>query len=486
MENTLFYGDNLTILREHIDGGSIDLIYLDPPFNSKATYNILYKEPNGLASSAQVTAFEDSWHWTEETANSFEEIIDDKLVSTDIKDMMLAFRKFIGLNDMMAYLSMMCIRLIGLQRVLKNTGSIYLHCDPTASHYLKIVMDTIFGKRNFRNEIAWCYTGASSPGQKQFPRKHDIIFWYSNNTDKWIFNHDDIRIPYSESTLNRIKAGELGGKSAESVFHGKRTKRTMHKQGKIPEDWWLIPVLGSTAKERLGYPTQKPERLLERIIKASTSEGDMVLDPFCGCGTTIMVAQGLRRKWIGIDITHLATTLIKKRLYDMWGLEAKKDYDVVGEPTDLASAKELASQNRYQFEWWGLSLIGAQPYKGKIKGSDKGIDGVIYFKNVGGEIKKAMVQVKSGNVGVDKVRDLCHVVNREKAVMGFFITLHQPTKDMIKEALGEGFYKHKGSSFQKIQILTIESLLSGTMPSAPFYYSGLRQSGKHIPDQLTI
>ncbi len=469
MKNTLYYGDNLDILRNNIPSESIDLIYLDPPFNSKADYNILYKEPTGEPSDAQITAFEDTWHWTEETERTFKEIVDT--APPNVVDMMTAFRKFIRRNDMMAYLTMMCIRLLELKRVLKSTGTIYLHCDPTASHYLKIVMDTIFGAKNFRNEIVWCYSGGGIP-KNDFPRKHDIILRYTKS-DEYFYN--PIYRPYTRGTIERGRTPCKGN-------------RALNPLGTPLPDWWfsnlecdhcgkklsanLKRIASPTDPENLGYPTQKPEELLERIISTSTpNDSDkIILDPFCGCGTTITAAQKLNRKWIGIDITHLAINLIKWRLKNMFNLEPKKDYNIIGEPEDLAGAKELASQNRYQFQWWALSLINARPYGNKKKGADTGIDGLIYFYVDRDKVGKAIVQVKSGNVSVKDIRDLCHVIDREKAEIGIFITLKKPTRVMVKEAIKKGFYKSESfnKDFPKIQIYTIEELLQGKMPQIPY------------------
>jgi site-specific DNA-methyltransferase (adenine-specific) len=454
LKNALYYGDNLRILSEYVPDNSIDLIYLDPPFNSKADYNILFKEPTGESSEAQITAFEDTWHWTEETEATFQEIV--KTASANVIEMMTAFRQFVGLNDVMAYLTMMCIRLVELKRVLKPSGSIYLHCDPTASHYLKILMDTVFGKKNFRNEIVWCYT-SGGVSKRYFGKKHDTILFYTRS-DQYYFQ--PVYRPYSEKTVKRGLT-----KVKEKYF-----EKGLRKEGALFQDWWEIqPILSPTSKERLGYPTQKPEVLLERIIRVSSKESDLVLDPFCGCGTTIAVAQRLRRSWIGIDITHLAINLIKWRLKDMFGLQSKKDYTVIGEPEDLAGAKELASQNRYQFQWWASSLIDAKPYRDKKKGSDTGIDGFVYFHDEKDKIGKGIVQVKSGKVSVKDARDLGHVIEREKAQIGLLITLEQPTREMKKEAAGKGLYESKAfkGKFPRIQILTIEDLLSGKTPSTP-------------------
>ncbi|MBA7532881.1 hypothetical protein ES705_25111 [subsurface metagenome] len=298
--NLLYYGDNLKIIREHVPDNYVDLIYLDPPFNSKATYNILFQETTDLASEAQITAFEDTWHWGHEAEKTYQEIINK--APANIVEVIIAFRKFMGNCDMMAYLIMMCIRLVELKRVLKDTGSLYLHCDSTASHYLKILLDMVFSKINFRNEIVWCYRQGGR-GQRSWARKHDTILYYVKGKD-WIFNGDSVRVPY-EGTGGYVSKGR-------NIVGGKEYK--LNPLGKIPEDWWDIPALTPTSKERLGYPTQKPEALLERIIKASSNEGGVVLDPFCGCGTTVVVAQSLKRKWIGIDITHLAINLMKWRL----------------------------------------------------------------------------------------------------------------------------------------------------------------------------
>jgi len=464
-DNKLYYGDNLKILRDYIKDESINLIYLDPPFNSKANYNILYKEPTGEASRAQITAFEDTWHWGVDATTTFQEIVDT--APPNVVEMMLAFKKFIGTNDVMAYLTMMCIRLIELKRVLKNTGTIYLHCDPTASHYLKILMDTIFGKSNFINEIIWAYRGGGTP-KKDFGRRHDVILRYSK-TEDYLFYPDSVRIPYQAEGLGRTDDAMWGKhKGTDKVYKP-------HPLGKVPEDWWLMNIINANDPERLGYPTQKPESLLERIINASSRPGDVVLDPFCGCGTSIAVAQRLKRKWVGIDVTHLAINLIKLRMNDMFKIKPKTDYMVIGEPEDLDGAIELASQNRYQFQWWSVSLIeNARPYQDKKKGSDTGIDGIVYFEGD----KKAILQVKSGHVSVKDIRDLGHVIDRENAEIGIFITLEEPTAPMKKEALQKGFYKSDffKKDYLKIQILTTKNLLQGKKPDVPLQMEMLKKA----------
>jgi len=469
MENrTLYFGDNLEILDKKIPDESFDLIYLDPPFNSNRSYNVLFKE--GLQDSeAQIRAFEDSWHWTSESKEVFDHLV-RKTKSANISDLMLALEQLLGHNDVLAYLSMMTIRLIELHRVLKKTGTLYLHCDPTASHYLRIILDVIFGKNNFRNEIIWCYRGAGYP-KKDFGKRHDVIFRYSKGSE-YIFNLDDVREEYAEATKERFKhhIGNIrGGKDFGN--------QELNPLGKQPDDWWQIQPVAPSAKERLGYPTQKPEVLLERIIKASSREGDWVLDPFCGCGTTIAVAETLNRNWVGIDITALAINLVKHRLRDACKL-GNKQINVDGLPTDLTGAKELFKKDPFEFEYWALDLVNAMPAQSKSKenmrGADQGIDGIIRFHkdklNGKSEYGKAVVQVKGGGVQRNQIATLKGDVEREKAEAGIFITLEKPTKPMLREAVDAGKFTVPITykcEFPKIQILTIEELLQSKKPNLP-------------------
>ncbi|MFH0852101.1 MAG: DNA methyltransferase [bacterium] len=512
---TLYFGDNLEILRKKIPDESFDLIYLDPPFNSNRSYNVLFKE--GLQDSpAQVHAFEDSWHWSHESVENFEYLVSK--TNADISNLMQALEKMIGHNDMMAYLTMMAVRLIELHRVLKKTGSLYLHCDPTASHYLKIVLDAIFGKTNFRNEIIWKRSVPHNDAQK-FGMQHDIIFYYAK-ADKYFWNRQFS--PLSEDYIKNFykhkdKEGRIyqltsitapGGRGPKYEFLGvtrnwRYTKENMQKlyeqgliiqtsEGTVPrfkryldeqkgvtlQDLWddILPLQGQSS-EYLGYTTQKPEKLLERIINASTKSGDWVLDPFCGCGTTVSVAERLKRNWVGIDVTALAINLIKRRLQDQFGLGAKQ-INVDGLPTDLTGAKELFKKDPFEFEYWALDLIDAMPAQSKTKenmrGADKGVDGVITFhkKVIDGKIEygKAIVQVKGGTVHRDDIATLKSDVEREKADAGIFITLENPTKPMLQEIVDMGSFKAPITGdfeFPKIQILTIEELLKGKIPQLP-------------------
>jgi len=463
--NVLYFGDNLEILCKYIPDNSIDLIYLDPPFNSKKDYNILFKENGGVESEAQIKAFTDTWHWTQTAANTLRDIEMD--APEKVGRLIRALYDAIGSNDVMAYLVMMTVRLVELHRVLKPTGSLYLHCDPTASHYLKLVLDQIFGPVNFRNEIVWCYTGPAR-ALSDFADKHDVIFRYSKGK-KVTFNPDAIRVPYSESFLSR--RGYAEGKGG--IYKGRirsQEETEAYKKGKVPEDWWNdIPTGGQLSrKERLGYETQKPLALLERIIRASSNEGDVVLDPFCGCGTAVVAAQKLDRKWIGIDITHLAVNLMRNRLKDSF---PSIKFEVIGEPKDLESAKALARQKpdgRYQFQWWALGLIGARPLGEKKKGADKGIDGVIHFiDDPSGAVSRVVVQVKSGHIGVNAVRELETVAKND--AIGVLITLEPPTTPMTVEAVAAGYYHSPiwNKDYPKIQTLTVEELLHGKTVDMP-------------------
>lgn len=446
-ENILYYGDNLDILQRYIKDETVDLIYLDPPFKSNKDYNVLFAEQNGSRSAAQIEAFKDTWQWDKGSARAYEEIVE---VGGKVSRVMQAFHTFLGESDMLAYLAMMAPRLVELKRVLKPTGSIYLHCDPTASHYLKMLMDAIFDPRNMQNEIIWGYrTGGVS--KRRFARKHDTILFYGKNEQPKFFPMKE-RI-YYEKPFFTSEQDEKGRYFADVYIR----------------DVWddVKPVINVSA-ERLEYPTQKPEALLERIIEASSNEGDMVLDPFCGCGAAIAVAHRLKRRWIGIDITHLAITLIRHRLADAWAHHRlpgwKPQYEVIGEPKDLSGARELAKSKPYQFQWWALGLVGARPVEQK-KGADKGIDGRLYFHDEPDsektKTKQIILSVKAGHTGVSHIRDLRGVIEREKAQIGVLISMEKPTKPMRTEAASAGFYKSPWGKHPTLQILTIEELLNG-------------------------
>jgi len=506
-KNKLYFGDNLKILREYVTDASVDLIYLDPPFNSSATYNVLFKEKSGEESAAQIMAFEDTWGWGLEPEAVYKEIVTTG--PRKLADLMQALLAFLGRNDMMAYLVMMAIRLVELHRVLNPSGSIYLHCDPTASHYLKLLMDSVFRPENFLAEVTWKRTGTHSDAKRWSPVA-DILLHYSKDrnpiwhplhephSEEYIaskyrytdpdgrkYRLDNMTSPkprpnmmytwkghvspplgwrYSKETMAKLDAdGRIWYPDSKSKRPQLR-RYLDEMEGVLTGNVWTdIDPINSRAQERLGYPTQKPEALLERIIKASSNEGDVVLDPFCGCGTAIAVAERLKRRWIGIDITYLAVNLVQRRLRDTFHNDLSP-YEIIGAPTDVQGAEALKEINPYQFEWWAVDLVNARPAKDHKKGADTGIDGYInFFDDKSGQAKQVIVQVKSGYVGVSHVRDLKGVIEREKAAIGALITLREPTKPMLTEAAATGFYEPKDlpGRYPRLQILTIAELLAG-------------------------
>jgi len=502
--NRLYYGDNLDVLQRHVDDESVDLVYLDPPFNSSATYNVLFAERDGTQAASQITAFEDTWKWDQAAARAYERVVES---GGRVSQAMQAFRTFLADSDMLAYLAMMAPRLIELRRVLKQTGTLYLHCDPTASHYLKVLLDGIFGPERFLNEIIWKRTSAHSSARRYGP-VHDVLLVYGKTDEyKWnrlfqpyepeyidtFFDQEDEdgrRWKRMDLTGAGVRHGETGkvwrgldvtakGRhwayppkvldelDAKQRIHWPAKAGGMPRLKQYPEDlpgvplqdvWTDIRPLHNLAAERLGYPTQKPEALLERIIQASSDERDTVLDPFCGCGTTIAAAQKLNRHWIGIDITYLSITLIRSRLTDTFG--GTVAFEVVGEPVSLPDATRLAADDPYQFQWWALGLVGARPVE-EQKGADKGIDGRIYFHVGDSETRQIILSVKAGHVSVSHVRDLRGVLARDKADMGVLISLEEPAAAMFKEVAGAGFYASPWGKHARLQLITIEDLLTG-------------------------
>ncbi len=524
----LYYGDNLEIMREFIADESVDLVYLDPPFNSKRNYNVIF------GTDAQIEAFKDSWNWNYQAEEEYQLLI--KEAPSSVVSLIDSFNGFLGKNDMLAYIVMMTTRLLQLKRILKPNGSIYLHCDPTASHYLKIVMDSIWGDKNYLNEIIWQRTSSHNNAKRWGP-VHDVILFYGKSEH---YNWYDHKQEYSDEYIEnyykfqddkgKFRLSDLTGKGASKGVSGLtwreidpgKAKRhwaipaidSIPDWVKIPsdfKDWgtiekleflninnlihfpkksggvpqykrYLLPNKGvkvqdvitdiqpiqSHAREKLHYETQKPRALLERIIMASSQEGDVILDPFCGCGTAIDAAEKLGRSWIGIDITHLAINLIERRMRDTY---PELQYEVLGIPRDLLSAQKLAERDKYQFQYWALNLIEARPPGiDKKKGSDGGIDGLIFFHQTTEKLGKVIVSVKGGkNIGLAMIKELISTVDNNGADMGIMLTLTPPTKNMLAEASKCGFYTHEfnGQTFPKIQILAIEDILNGQKPAMP-------------------
>ena len=475
---------------------------------------MLFAERDGTQAAAQIKAFEDTWRWDEGAARAYEDVVE---AGGRVSQAMQAFRTFLGENDMLAYLAMMAPRLVELRRVLKPTGSLYLHCDPTSTHYLKLLLDAVFGPKQFRNEVTWKRTSSHANVSQRYGVVQDRLLFYTK-TDEWTWNQsytkyepDYIETFFDQedkqgrryarrdltASMQRASSGQIyewkgitppasrcwamtkdrmDALDASGRIHWPKKKTGMPRLKRYPEDlpgvpmadiWTDIKIMHNLSAERLGYPTQKPEALLERIISASSNEGDVVLDPFCGCGTTVAAAQALGRQWIGIDVTNLAITLIRHRLKDAYGDDIEQTYQVIGEPVSVPDAEALAAADPYQFQWWALGLVGARPADGK-KGADQGIDGRIYFHDGDtGKTKQIVLSVKAGKLHAPYVRDLRGVVEREQAALGALLTLHTPTRAMRTEAASAGFYDSPWGQHPRVQILTVGELLAGKKLDAP-------------------
>lgn len=511
--NHLWFGDNLTILREEIATESVDLVYLDPPFNSNANYNVLFRTPADEAASAQVEAFRDSWTWGNEAQWALDEIMRR---GGSLAAIIQALHMALAESDMMAYLVMMAQRLSELRRVLKQTGSLYLHCDATASHYLKIVLDAVFAPTLFDAEIIWKRTNARSTGGK-WPRLHDVILVYKAGNTR-VFHPqqikgDQLKLPHTLITgvdgkkyqtyeltgAGVTKDGESGrpwhgynpspmgrhwGKSVaelerldfQGLIHWPKNggwPRRLAAEPFIPEDrmitvgdvWTDIDRLNQKAAERLGYPTQKPVALLDRIIRASSNPGDVILDPFCGCGTTVAAAQAAGRRWIGIDVAYHAIKVIEDRLASMPGAVS---YELGGIPRDFDSAVRLAQKDKFQFQWWANYLVGVQALKEVRKGPDRGIDGSMFFMNGPRGWGRILTSVKGGqHVGAKDVREFKAVIDRERAELGLFICLNDATREMKSEAASFGFAETAHGHLPRLQIVTITDWFRGARPTLP-------------------
>jgi site-specific DNA-methyltransferase (adenine-specific) len=540
--NALYYGDNLDMLRDYIDDESVDLVYLDPPFNSNRDYSVIFKDESGRQSDAQIVAFEDTWHWGPRAERSLAYLTTTTRhrgsVPSTVSTLIDAMVRGIGKNQMLAYLVEMTIRLVELHRVLKPTGALYLHCDATASHYLKIVLDAIFGPANFRNDVVWkrkAGRGETNVAAIRFGVTVDNILFYAKSAAAPLVRqyrpsnpaYINSKFTHVDATGRRYRLDNITSPSPRPnlVYQYKgiqppangwavspQRMAQMDREGRlyIPADptkriqrkryldelpgetvdslWDDIPPINSQAKERQGWPTQKPLALLDRIIAASSNPGDLVLDPFCGCGTAVVAAQKLGRRWIGIDITYLAIGVMKRRLEDSFpGLQV----EVINRPTEIGWAREAAqsAEGRYELQWWALDLVGAMPIGGtRKKGADKGVDGVLTFPDRLGKMESVIVSVKSGKVNSSMVRDLVGVVQREKAAVGLFVTLEGPTRAMRDEAAQAGLFTTAGGrDYPKIQILTIDELLNqGKAPQIPAYVLPPYPRASRIPVAVGI
>jgi site-specific DNA-methyltransferase (adenine-specific) len=520
--NRLYYGDNLEVMRAQMADESVDLIYLDPPFNSARDYNVLFKQAKKDENQAQIVAFEDTWQWSK---RHYDEFFDD-VSHARLFDLMTSLHRILGNSEMMAYLVMMAPRLLQMHRVLKPTGSLYLHCDPTASHYLKLLLDMIFGPIQFRNEVIWKRT-TSHNDAKKYADIHDVILYYSKGSNI-IWN--PLYIQQSEKYLkthynrtdsqgrvyrldNIIRSASMGPRPNLAYQYKNYTPKwgwrvvrdkleKLDKDGRIewsangipylvryldemkgttmPSIWDDIPPVNSQAQERMGYPTQKPLTLLERIITASSNPGDVVFDPFCGCGTAVVAAEKLGRGWLGIDVTFIAVDLMIARLARDFGLRREVDYKVIGDPKDNYSARKLFEQSPKQFEVWAVGLVQGVPQPDKV--GDRGVDGKVYFQDLDGQLQFAIVQIKGGHLTPGLIRDFAHVIDREKAALGFFISLETPTKGMHDAADELGFFTApSGRKIPRMQLRTIKELLDEGKPfDFPVGYQLKSGSGKQV------
>lgn len=523
VENSLYFGDNLHVLRRYISDESVDLVYLDPPFNSNADYNVVFTASSGRGHRAQIQAFEDTWHWSDEAEEALDEI---RAKGGSCAAIVRSLREALGPTDMMAYVVMMAVRLSEMHRVLKSTGSLYLHCDPTASHYLKLVLDSIFGPSNFRSEITWKRSSSHGNVSRGYGALTDRLLFYTKSGDfKWNQQYHKLNDEYIASKFNStdpdgrrwqsvslrnpavrpnlqfeyrasngisyqphpngwaVSEPRLREYDAQGRLHfPRKTDGTLRLKQYLDERpgtrlqnlWDDISAINSQADERLGYPTQKPISLLERIIGTSSDEGDIVLDPFCGCGTAVHAAQKLRRAWIGVDITHVAIHVIADRL-SRWMPQTK--FSIYGQPRDVAGAQALAELDKYQFQWWATWLAGGQPHGGGKKGADGGIDGTLEFATERGRQDWGIISVKGGkNLGVDMVRQLDAVMRAEGAAIGVLITLGPPTREMERWAVTAGHIELANVRYRRIQLRTIEQLLAGQAIESPFLLTTVQEA----------
>lgn len=537
-KNKLYYGDNVDVLRQHVDDESVDLIYLDPPFNSNRNYSVIFgrnRDPD--ESAAQIEAFEDTWRWSLAT-----DVLISELSGTApqrVADAISAYYTLLGESEALAYLVNMTPRLLQLHRVLKPTGSLYLHCDPTMSHYLKVLLDAVFDPRNFRNEIVWNRTGAKALQTTRLARNHDVILSYGKS-DEFTFNSEAMFLPYDEAELDaktlekyalkdedgrryqltslinpaadrpnltyeflgvtrvwrwtkeRMQAAyEAGFVVQTAPGRVPRLKRYLDEQkGKPLSDVWTdIAPINARAAERLGYPTQKPLALMERIISLGSNPGDVVLDPFCGCGTTVDAAQRLGRRWIGIDITYLAIDVIKWRLQTTYGDQVFDSIALAGIPKDLNGARALFAQSPLDFERWAVSMIAAEPNEKQV--GDKGMDGVARFPLDKARNGKLLVSVKGGRtITPSMVRDLAGTVATQSAQMGVLITLSPATRGIVDAISRGGMFTHpaNGENFPRLQHITIADLLAGNRPKMPAMYPPYVAAPTHTvtPEQAKL
>jgi site-specific DNA-methyltransferase (adenine-specific) len=453
MPGDLYYGDNLDVMRRYVASESIDLVYLDPPFNSDRTYSVVYK-----GSQVEERAFVDTWAWDDSAETAFRELTGSALqaavvVPAQLRDVMLAFERLLDKHrDTLAYLSMMAIRLVEMRRVLKRTGSIYVHCDATASHYLKLVLDALFGPENFRREIIWRSGWVSGFKTKtaNWIRNHDTLLYYlRDRREAFTFNKDLAYKPHEEGYRRRGGGGNTKGIAIDDVWD---------------EVALYSPWIKSFSTEKLGYRTQKPLALLERIISVSSIRGDLVLDPFCGCGTTAEAAEMLGRKWVGIDIAIRAIEMVKDRLDQRFAARVWRQH---GEPADVEQAAHLAEATPYEFHWWAVRLLGGRPPRAaRSMDADRRTDGELALVDGKGVLRRGIISVKGGRaLTPDFVSDLSEMVGHERADFGVLLTVYEPTPSMRETARECGLLAwaggaHRGQLSHRIRLVTVREVMT--------------------------
>ncbi len=472
MESSLFYGDNLEALRESIGDQTIDLCYIDPPFNSRRSYQQIYNHIGGEDRQPKAQAFTDTWVWDETASDGLQQILENRgrVFTPQSIELIKGLRQVLKEGGLLAYLVSMTLRIAEIHRVLKITGSFYLHCDPVASHYLKLLLDALFVARGglFQNEIIWGYT-IGGKSRKRFAWKHDVILFYTKSKGSvHTFNEKGASI--ARKANSHMKVGiDKGGRKYQEKTDRKtgRVYRYRLDEGKIAEDYWTdIETLNREDKERVGYPTQKPEALLERIITTSSNAGDLVLDAYCGCGTTLAVAQRLKRRWIGIDITYQAISLVLKRFEDSFGRSVLGSMALAGIPVDMDSALALANKKDErlpnEFEKWALlTYTNNRAIINDRKGAGRGVDGAACVLTGSRDNARIIFQVKSGLVQRADIAALRDRLGREQAMRAVLITLEKPTPTMIEEAKAAGLYRQEGTgqNHDRIQLVTIKEIL---------------------------
>ncbi len=532
--NKLYFGDNLAVLREHVATESVDLVYLDPPPASNTSPSDFPGKKGGVTAASRgtsVQAFDAPWSWGYDAEACYREVLHG-VASPPVVSSLQAMRQLMGESGVLAYITMMTPRLIECHRILKESGSLFFHCDPAVSHYLRIILDSIFGPKNFRNEIVWQKTLTKSPATHRLPFSHDVILAYGK-TDAARWNQESLFQPYGTDDLKRYPHRDPDGRRYQFAsltsptpdrpnltyeFLGvtrvwrwtkermeeaqraglviqpgpgrePRLKRYLDEQRGNPlgDVWTDIPPLNARAPERVGYPTQKPLALIARIIEATTRPGDLVLDPFAGSGTTIDAAQSLDRNWIGIDITTVAIDLIDARLRDRYSESVRGTYEILGTPKTLDDAQALLSRSPLEFERWCVMLVDGQPEEGRSE--DKAIDGVIRIPiDEKDGSHRVLVSVKSGRPNSRHLQDLINSVDTQQAAMGLLVLMSDPARGMMDAAQRAGAYRYplNGQEYPRIQLITVEKLIRGERPNLPvpllpFLQARPRRDGTHTP-----